>query len=60
MDIINTYTSQSTPVVRKAQLDHAKELSMLRAPWWKKLSRDNNVYLVEDKSVDEKNEDLNF
>ena len=55
-DVVEMYTSRSTPVVKKAQLNHNEDLAKLKSPWWKRLW-DNDEQIIH---CSDKNEELNF
>lgn len=53
------YTSRSAPVMTKAQMNHAEDITKLKSPWWKKLWDNDEQYVIDD-VTEKKNEDLNF
>lgn len=58
MEVVDTYTSRSTPLVHKAQKTHAEELMRLKFPWWKKLWEGDEQ--VDFTQIDKNLEELNF
>ena len=51
------YTSRSTPVMTKAQINHTEDLIKLKSPWWKKLWHDDEQEVI---NTSETNDELNF
>ncbi|EDO49031.1 predicted protein, partial [Nematostella vectensis] len=37
-EVIDSYTSQSAPVITKAKMEHSAKLRYYKLPWWKKLN----------------------
>ena len=56
-EIVDMYTSRSTPVMTKAQLNHADDIVKLKSPWWKKLWDGDEQQVID---ISKKNEELNF
>lgn len=58
-DVVDIYTSRSTPVITKAQINHSQELLRQKFPWWKKLWDEDEREEVTH-YVDKDLEELNF
>ena len=56
--MVDMYTSRSTPVMTKAQLNHNEEILKLKSPWWKTLGEGDEGQIID--TSEKKNEGLNF
>lgn len=56
-EMVDMYTSRSTPVMIKAQICHAKDIVNLKAPWWKRLWNDDGQQAID---ISKNDQEMNF
>lgn len=59
MDMVDIYSSRSTPIATKAQINHSEELLRQKFPWWKKLWEEDE-HAEYTHHLDKNMEELNF